>query len=136
MGPATSAKPFFISEGDINSIMRRMDADGDEEISFSDYFSSLLPYFIFGDLRPKPTPNMLAQRAIKNRNKSHETQRKTANMLKNRAVSASAAQRRKPPYGQPNFWERNQRLLEESDIDEQEYLNIRGQTAYRDPSGE
>jgi Ca2+-binding EF-hand superfamily protein len=41
----------FISEGDLNAIMRRMDADGDEELSFSDFFSSLLPYFIFGDLR-------------------------------------------------------------------------------------
>jgi len=41
----------FIAESDLNAIMRRMDADGDEELSFSDFFSSLLPYFIFGDLR-------------------------------------------------------------------------------------
>jgi hypothetical protein len=31
--------------------MRRMDADGDEELSFSDFFAGLLPYFIYGDLR-------------------------------------------------------------------------------------
>jgi len=42
----------FIPEGDINAIMRRLDADGDEEISFSDFFQGLLPYFIFGDLQP------------------------------------------------------------------------------------
>ena len=47
---ATGAKAKFVCENDINAIMRRMDADGDEEISFSDYFSALLPYFIYGDL--------------------------------------------------------------------------------------
>jgi hypothetical protein len=41
----------FIAESDLSAIMRRMDTDGDEELSFSDFFSSLLPYFIFGDLR-------------------------------------------------------------------------------------
>ena len=30
--------------------MRRMDFDNDEEVSFSDYFQALLPYFIYGDL--------------------------------------------------------------------------------------
>jgi hypothetical protein len=29
-----------------------MDADGDDELSFSDFFSGLLPYFIYGDLKP------------------------------------------------------------------------------------
>ena len=32
-----------------------MDSDGDEELSFSDFFSSLLPYFIYGELKEKPT---------------------------------------------------------------------------------
>lgn len=41
----------FISEGDLNAVMRRVDADGDEELSFSDFFAGLLPYFIYGDLR-------------------------------------------------------------------------------------
>ena len=33
-GPATKAA--FVCDNDINAIMRRMDADGDEEISFVD----------------------------------------------------------------------------------------------------
>lgn len=47
----TQLNKDFISEGDLNAIMRRMDADGDEELSFSDFFAGLLPYFIYGDLR-------------------------------------------------------------------------------------
>ena len=47
---AGPAKATFVCENDINAIMRRMDADGDEEISFSDYFTCLLPYFIYGEL--------------------------------------------------------------------------------------
>ena len=48
---ATSAsKSAFVCDNDINAIMRRMDADGDEEVSFSDYFTTLLPYFIYGDI--------------------------------------------------------------------------------------
>ena len=42
---------MYVSDGDINAVMRRMDANGDEEISFSDYFTTLLPYFIYGDLQ-------------------------------------------------------------------------------------
>jgi len=48
-GPSSS-KATFVCDNDINAIMRRMDADGDEEISFSDYFTTLLPYFIYGDI--------------------------------------------------------------------------------------
>lgn len=47
----------FVADSDVNAIMRRMDSDGDEELSFSDFFSSLLPYFIYGDLRKNPTLN-------------------------------------------------------------------------------
>ena len=47
----------FVSESDINAVMRRMDADGDEELSFSDFFAALLPYFIYGELKEKPTRN-------------------------------------------------------------------------------
>lgn len=47
----TQLNKDFISEGDLNAIMRRMDADGDEELSFSDFFACLLPYFIYGDLK-------------------------------------------------------------------------------------
>ena len=31
--------------------MRRVDADGDDMISFSDFFSGLLPYFIYGEVQ-------------------------------------------------------------------------------------
>lgn len=50
--------------------MRRMDADGDEEVSFSDYFTTLLPYFIYGDLQKNPTMNQVVGKAIKTRMKS------------------------------------------------------------------
>ena len=39
----------FVSDSEVMAIIRRMDADGDDEVSFSDFFSSLLPYFIFHD---------------------------------------------------------------------------------------
>jgi len=32
--------------------MRRIDSDGDDEISFSDFFTNLLPYLIYGETRP------------------------------------------------------------------------------------
>ena len=51
------SKASFVCDNDINAIMRRMDADGDEEVSFSDYFTTLLPYFIYGDIQKRPTMN-------------------------------------------------------------------------------
>ena len=36
----------LVTEADVAAIMRRMDADGDDELSFADFFSGLLPYFI------------------------------------------------------------------------------------------
>jgi hypothetical protein len=38
---------YEASEKDTLSIMRRLDIDADNEISFSDFFASMLPYFIF-----------------------------------------------------------------------------------------
>jgi Ca2+-binding EF-hand superfamily protein len=58
---SSSSGKEFVQESDVNAIMRRMDADGDEELSFSDFFTSLLPYFIFGDLKQPPTTNELAE---------------------------------------------------------------------------
>ena len=52
--PTTRANSF-VSDSDIHAIIRRMDVDGDEEVSFSDYFTSLLPYFIFNDPQATPT---------------------------------------------------------------------------------
>ena len=40
----------MISDEDVSAILRRMDADDDNELSFSDFFQSLLPYFIYGDI--------------------------------------------------------------------------------------
>ena len=101
-----SAKTSFVCDNDINAIMRRMDADGDEEISFSDYFSTLLPYFIYGDTVKRPTMNHMVGKALKNKqaNQSNKVKKLNSNT---RAVSASAGQRRKPSYGQPNFFQQN-----------------------------
>ena len=41
-----------INGSDIKAIMRRMDSDGDDEISFSDFFTNLLPYLIYGETIP------------------------------------------------------------------------------------
>ena len=54
---AACSTKSFVCDSDINAIMRRMDSDGDEQVSFSDFFSTLLPYFIYGDLKPTPTMN-------------------------------------------------------------------------------
>jgi len=48
----------LVSDNDVNAIMRRMDADGDDELSFSDFFQSLLPYFIYGDLKTEKVANL------------------------------------------------------------------------------
>ena len=53
--PTTRANGSFVSDSDVVAIIRRMDTDGDEEVSFSDYFTTLLPYFIFNDPQAKPT---------------------------------------------------------------------------------
>jgi hypothetical protein len=41
----------IISDSDVGAILRRMDSDGDNELSFADFFSGLLPYFIYGELQ-------------------------------------------------------------------------------------
>lgn len=93
-----------------------MDADGDEELSFSDFFSSLLPYFIFGDLRQPPTTNQLVEKVAEKKQKVDEKHMRLLNIKVKRAKSSSAAQRRKPPNGQESFWETNRRLLADEDI--------------------
>ena len=72
-------KASFVCENDINAIMRRMDADGDEEISFSDYFTSLLPYFIYGDLQKRPTLNQIVGKALRSKVKSQNDKVKSLN---------------------------------------------------------
>jgi len=80
-----------------------MDANGDEEISFSDYFTTMLPYFIYGDLQKPLTMNEVVGRELKSKTKARNSKVRNLN-AQSRAVSASAAQRRKPSYGQPNFF--------------------------------
>ena len=60
----------MVPDSDINAIIRRMDADGDNELSFSDFFSSLLPYFIYGELKSEITRNDAEEKAAKLRLKS------------------------------------------------------------------
>ena len=76
-GPATKAA--FVCDNDINAIMRRMDADGDEEISFSDYFTTLLPYFIYGDLQKRPTMNQMVGKALRSKTKNKDNKVKKLN---------------------------------------------------------
>ena len=52
----------LIQDSDIAALMRRMDSDGDDELSFSDFFGSLLPYFIYGDLKNEPSHNDLEKK--------------------------------------------------------------------------
>ena len=51
-GILSTHQQTMISDSDIDAIMRRMDSDGDDEISFSDFFTNLLPYLIYGENRP------------------------------------------------------------------------------------
>jgi hypothetical protein len=41
-------------EADLNAIFRRLDHDGDLQISFADFFNRLLPYFIYSGLGITP----------------------------------------------------------------------------------
>jgi len=121
---ASAAKSVFVSDNDINAIMRRMDADGDEEISFSDYFASLLPYFIYGELKKRQTVNQVMDKALKGKLRSQKNQVNSINRA-SRAVSASAGQRRKPSVGQKNFFEKHPNLLGDSDIEEDDFMHLR-----------
>lgn len=56
-----------------------MDSDGDEEISFSDYFTSMLPYFIYGETKMRPTVNNLVSKALSNKVKSNQNTVKKIN---------------------------------------------------------
>jgi hypothetical protein len=41
-------KGSIVSDTDVAALLRRMDADNDDELSFADFFRCLLPYFIYG----------------------------------------------------------------------------------------
>jgi Ca2+-binding EF-hand superfamily protein len=53
----------MVPDDDIKALMRRLDIDGDGEVAFSDFFTALLPYFIYGNLKALNIPNPLAKKA-------------------------------------------------------------------------
>jgi hypothetical protein len=50
----------MVPDADIKALCRRLDHDQDGEISFSDFFGALLPYFIYGNLKSLSAKNPLA----------------------------------------------------------------------------
>lgn len=61
-------------EADLNAVVRRLDHDGDGEVSFSDFFNRLLPYFVYSgtgitpaNQNQKYAPSGLKQKLKKNR---------------------------------------------------------------------
>ena len=58
----------MVPDDDIKALCRRLDNDHDGEVSFSDYFTALLPYFIYGNLKSLNRKNPLASEAGKNTN--------------------------------------------------------------------
>ena len=63
---ATHGTRNMVPEEDIRALCRRLDNDHDGEVSFSDYFTALLPYFIYGNLKSLNKKNPLAKEASKN----------------------------------------------------------------------
>jgi len=55
----------MVPDEDIKALMRRLDNDHDGEVSFSDFFNSMLPYFIYGDLKSLNVKNPLAEQRAK-----------------------------------------------------------------------
>ena len=62
---ATHGTRNMVPDEDIKALMRRLDNDHDGEVSFSDFFGSLLPYFIYGNLKSLNQKNPLAVEASK-----------------------------------------------------------------------
>ena len=55
----------MVPDADIKALARRLDNDQDGEVSFSDFFGALLPYFIYGNLKSLNTKNPLAAEVAK-----------------------------------------------------------------------
>ena len=68
----------FVSDSDVIAIIRRMDSDGDDEVSFSDFFSSLLPYFIFNDPQALLTLDKQVDKAIDQYRSASKTSKRSA----------------------------------------------------------
>jgi hypothetical protein len=101
----------LISDSDIDAIMRRMDSDGDDEISFSDLFTNLLPYLIYGETKQAPTNNELASRSRKHRNNSENKSLLNIKMDNGRPISNKLKQRSPNKPAKTNF-ERPDSILE------------------------
>lgn len=50
----------MVPDADIKALCRRLDNDQDGEVSFADFFSSILPYFIYGNIKSMTKRNPLA----------------------------------------------------------------------------
>ena len=50
----------MVPDDDIKALIRRLDIDSDGEVSFSDFFTAILPYFIYGNLKLLNDKNPLA----------------------------------------------------------------------------
>ena len=50
----------MVPNDDIKALCRRLDHDQDGEISFSDFFGAMLPYFIYGNLKSLNQKNPMA----------------------------------------------------------------------------
>lgn len=57
-------KSVFVSDTDVGAVIRRLDMDGDDEVSFSDYFTAMLPYFIYGDMQKRRNANNARAKTI------------------------------------------------------------------------
>jgi Ca2+-binding EF-hand superfamily protein len=53
----------MVPDDDIKALIRRLDIDNDGEVSFSDFFSAMLPYFIYGNLKALNIRNPLAEKS-------------------------------------------------------------------------
>jgi len=42
----------MVPKSDIEALSRRLDHDQDGDVSFADFFTSVLPYFIYGNIKP------------------------------------------------------------------------------------
>ena len=55
----------MVPDDDIKALIRRLDVDHDGEVSFSDFFTAILPYFIYGNLKLLNDRNPLAKKSTK-----------------------------------------------------------------------
>lgn len=53
------------TDSDVKALIRRMDVDHDNAISFADFFTRMLPYFIFGETK-SPSKSKSQTRSLVN----------------------------------------------------------------------